>query len=279
MSFVNLPDGEPLYFEVTGSGPPLVLVTGLGGLAGFWQPHLGELTKHFKVITYDHRGVGQSSLKLIEFSVEQMADDLLCLLDHLDIDKVHIAGHSTGGAIGQVMAIEHGERLDRLMICASWPGKDPYFDLLFHARSSVLRYQGAKEYVHQTTLVGRPPKWLRDNPGETEMPGDDLVAMMMKSVECTLARIEAIRAFNRRADLGAISAPVLITCARDDIVTPLHLSYELGERIAGARSDIIDWGGHFYPAIRPDVFRKQAVDFLTTIEHPNKGYRHVAAGG
>lgn len=262
MPIVNLPDGEPLYYEVTGSGPPLLLITGLGGLAAFWQPHLDALGKSYSVITYDHRGVGQSSLKLIDFSVEQMAQDALWLLDHLQVGKADIAGHSTGGAIGQVLAMEQPGRVGKLMICASWPGKDPYFDLLFHARSGVLRHQGAQEYVRQTMLVGRPPQWLRDHPEEAAPPSAAMVSVMMRSVECTLARIEAIRAYDRRQDLGAIAAPVLVACAKDDIVTPVHLSHELAEKIPGAMTDFIDWGGHFYPAIRPQEFMRQLSSFL-----------------
>lgn len=262
MPFAPLPDGEQLYYEVAGSGPPLLLITGLGGLAAFWQPHIEALGCAFQVITYDHRGAGQSSLKLIEFSIDQMAGDALALLDHLGVAQAHVAGHSTGGAIGQVLAIEHPARLDKLMICASWPGKDTYFDLLFHARSGVLRCQGAAEYIRQTILVGRPPQWLRDHPEDAAPPDELTVDTMMRSVECTLARIEAIRAYERRSDLGRINLPVLVTCARDDMVTPVHLSHELAGLIDSAQLDILDWGGHFYPAIRPEEFRRQITAFI-----------------
>jgi aminoacrylate hydrolase len=262
MSFAPLPDGEHLYYEVHGDGPPLLIITGLGGLAAFWHPHLDALAASFRIILYDHRGCGQSSLKPIAFSVEQMAADALALMHHLDLERVSIAGHSTGGAIGQVLAIEHSARLERLMLCASWPGSDPYFDLLFHVRSNVLKSQGPAEYIRQTVLFGRPPEWLRDHPEDSALPDDETVCALMQSVECTLGRIAAIRAFDRRADLNLITTPVFVTCANDDMVTPVHLSRELIAAIPGATADFLDWGGHFYPVIRPEEFRRQIFAFM-----------------
>ncbi len=263
MPHIRLPDGEALYYEVHGSGPPLLLLTGLNGLASFWHPHVEALGAGFTLVLHDHRGTGSSSLKSIPFSVDQMADDALALMDALGIDKAHVVGHSTGGAIGQVLAIEAPERVRRLVISASWPGRDPYFDLLFHARAAVLAGLGPQEYVRQTILIGRPPRWLKEHPEETLPPASDMVERLVRSVECTLARIDAIRAFDRRADLHRIKASVLVAGAEDDMVTPAHLSRELQAKIPSARLDMADWGGHFYPVIRPDLFRDQVLSFLS----------------
>ncbi len=263
MPQLRLADGGHLDYRIDGSGPPLMLVTGLGGLAAFWDPHVPALSQHFTLIRHDHRGCGASSLDPIDFSVEQMTDDARALMDHLKIGRAHMLGHSTGGAIGQVMAIEHPERLDKLVISASWAGKDPYFDLFFQIRGRILKDLGAEEYVRQYPLVGRPPQWLRDHPEEVAPPTPEAVRTMVASVECTLMRIEAIRAFDRRADLGRITTPTLVAGAADDMVTPVHLSHELIERIPGAKGVIADWGGHFYPVIRLDYFIEQVLGFLS----------------
>ena len=84
MAELTLSDGETLYYEVHGSGPPLALVTGLGGLASFWAPHVEALAEDFTVVLHDHRGTGRSSHSLIRYSIAQMADDTLQLLNHLD---------------------------------------------------------------------------------------------------------------------------------------------------------------------------------------------------
>src|SRR5690606_19867711 len=79
MAELTLADGAKLYYEVHGDGPPLVLVAGLSGSATFWNAHLPELSKRYKLVLHDHRGTGRSSLDRIEYSVPQMADDVLAL--------------------------------------------------------------------------------------------------------------------------------------------------------------------------------------------------------
>src|SRR5262245_33433679 len=110
MPKISIGDAE-LYYEDAGQGPPLMLVSGLNGVASFWAPQVKELTRDFRVITHDHRGTGQSTHSRITYSVEQMADDALRLMDKLGVRSAHFAGHSTGGAIGQIIAQDHPERV------------------------------------------------------------------------------------------------------------------------------------------------------------------------
>lgn len=262
MPFAPLSDGEPLYYEDHGHGPALVLITGLSGLATMWQGHLEVLSRHFRVILHDHRGTGRSSLRPVDFSVAQMAGDVIALMDHLDIATAHVVGHSTGGAMALVMALDHRERVDHAMIVSSWAGRDPYFDFLFHARALVLEHIGAAEYWRQTALIGKPPRWLAGHPEELRQPTPEEVAFGVASVECTLARIAAIRAFDCTDRLAEVACPCLIACARDDMVTPPHMSEAMAAAIGECRLDLVDWGGHFYPVIRPEVFTRQLLSFL-----------------
>jgi len=112
MPHLKLRDGAELYYEKNGSGPPLFLVPGLGGDGRWWGANVPELAKKFTIVVHDHRGTGRSSLSRIEYSVEQMADDALALLDHLGFDQpVRIAGHSLGGWIAEVLALDHPDRV------------------------------------------------------------------------------------------------------------------------------------------------------------------------
>ncbi len=262
MPFAFLPDGDRIYYETHGEGPPLLVVTGLGGRAGFWHGHLEQLTPHFQVILHDHRGCGQSSLTHMEYSVEQMADDVAALLRHLGISGASYIGHSTGGAIGQALALEHPASLSRLMLASSWPGHDPFFNELFRSRRRMITELGADEYVRSLSIIGYPPDWLRENPAITLQPDPKDVAIAVPDVECFAARMDAIMRFDRRADLGSIAIPTLVTCAEDDMVTPKHLSVELHRLINGAELDMIPTGGHFYPVTRKETFVKQVIHFL-----------------
>ena len=91
-------------------------------------------------------GMPGSTLSRIDYSVAQMADDALQLIDALGFDKVHWCGHSTGGAMGQVMAIEHPERIDRLVLSATWAKTDAFFRRLFEVRAQVLKELGPAAY-------------------------------------------------------------------------------------------------------------------------------------
>src|SRR3954469_23659453 len=96
-----------LYYEETGQGPPLMLVPGLGGQGSFWISQVRAFSSDFRTVVHDHRGTGRSTHSRIAYSVEQMADDTLRLMDRLEIASAHFVGHSTGGAIGQVIALDH----------------------------------------------------------------------------------------------------------------------------------------------------------------------------
>ncbi len=107
MSLFTLPDGDRLYYEVHGAGPPLLLVSGLSGLGSFWSVHVPVLARRYTVVVHDHRGIGRSSPSRVVASIDQMADDVRALADHLGIDRAHLIGHSAGGAIGQTLAVAH----------------------------------------------------------------------------------------------------------------------------------------------------------------------------
>jgi pimeloyl-ACP methyl ester carboxylesterase len=118
MPHLKLRDGAELYYEKHGSGPPLFLVPGLGGDGRFWDANARELAQQFTVVVHDHRGTARSTLSKIKYSVEQMANDALQLIDELGYARVHWCGHSTGGAMGQVLAISQPDRIDRLVLSA-----------------------------------------------------------------------------------------------------------------------------------------------------------------
>src|SRR6201986_5642912 len=101
-------------------GFPILFVSGLGGFASFWQDQIATFAKRFEVVTFDHRGIGQSDQARIGYTVERMAADVVSLMDALRIKRAHVVGHSTGGAIAQVLAIDHPDRLTGVVLSAAW---------------------------------------------------------------------------------------------------------------------------------------------------------------
>lgn len=260
-SELRLADGGRLSYSLTGMGPPLLLVPGLGGIAAFWEPVVPALAERFTVILHDHRGCGQSSRERIDFSIAQMTGDVLALLDHLDLDRVHLVGHSTGGAIGQTIALDHPERLDRLVLSGSWAAPDAYFEALFATRAAILRAGGPALYLQSSALSLHPPSWIRDHP-ELARITEEAARRRLPDPEIVLARIAAILRHDRLADLHRVTAPTLVVAARDDMVVPACLSLALARGIGDAETLILPEGGHFFPVTRAERFTRAVLEFL-----------------
>ena len=263
MPKVDIGDAE-IYSESTGDGPPLMLVPGLGGGGSFWNNQVEAFAPHFRVIVHDHRGAGQSTYSPITYSVDQMAADTLKLMDALDIEAAHLVGHSTGGAIGQIIAQDAGHRLKSLVLSATWPGQDGYFNRCFHVRKLVLETSGVLEYARVSSIALLPPWWIAENDEELARQ-NEVQAADHPPVAIMTSRIEAIMAFDRRARMSEIAVPSLVIVARDDVVTPIHQSAELAAGIPGARHVVLERGGHFVPIILAEDYNPPVLEFL--LEH------------
>ena len=111
-----------IYYEEHGSGEPLLLIMGWGCNAATWKPQVPGLAERFRVIAFDNRGVGRSSAPKQAYTIPQMAEDTLGLLDALDIDRAHVFGISMGGMIAQELALMHPDRVDALALGCTSPG-------------------------------------------------------------------------------------------------------------------------------------------------------------
>ncbi|MBI1735633.1 MAG: alpha/beta fold hydrolase [Candidatus Rokubacteria bacterium] len=260
MPAVSIGDAD-ISYEEAGQGAPLVLVTGLNGVGSFWVRQVPAFLRDFRVVTHDHRGTGKSTHSRITYSVDQMADDTLRLMDRLGIERAHFVGHSTGGAIGQTIAQDHPERLASLVLSATWAGHDPYFRRLFEMRKAILLTSGVEAYLQSSILVLAPPAWISAN--------DAAIATLQRQqaaeaapVDVMASRIDAIVAFDRRAKLSAIRTPTLVIVAADDMVTPRFYSDELAGRIPGAKLVVLAGGGHFAPQLNVEAYNDAVGAFL-----------------
>ena len=108
-----------LYYECHGSGAPLFLIAGLASDSQSWQPIIGDLAAHFRVIALDNRGVGRTIPQDAPTSIRAMADDCVALIDHLRLPSVHVLGHSMGGFIAQELAIRRADKVNALILAAT----------------------------------------------------------------------------------------------------------------------------------------------------------------
>jgi aminoacrylate hydrolase len=247
--------GGEIYYEVHGAGPPLLLISGLGGLASYWRPQLPALTDRFQVIVHDHRGTGQSAKSQIRYSVDQMAADVIGLMDGLSIPVAHVLGHSTGGAIGQTLALRHGRRLKSLVLFATWCRKDPFFDRAFEVRKETLAKSGPEGYVRASNIALHSPWWVSRNFAQL-LKEEALAIANFPPPEILTSRIDAICAFDVAARLKEVKTPALVVCAKDDYVTPPYMSEDIARELPGAELVLLETGGHVCSKTMPEPFNR-----------------------
>jgi aminoacrylate hydrolase len=263
MTMVSIGEAE-LYTEVHGAGDDLLLVAGLGGMATFWHKQVDFLAQHYRVMLHDHRGVGRSSPAPVVSGSPEMAEDLVRLMDAMNIESAHIVGHSTGGAIGQQIAVNYPDRVRSLVLSASWAGPTPLFVDTFRVRRDILINSGVKHYMMVGSLLAAPAWTMTDDYQDM----DTYLAERVKNfagLETELARLNAVMTHDLRHRLKEITAPTGIISAKDDSLTPPSMSDELAELIDGATLIRIAEGGHFCPVTVSDHYNEKLLQLLQTI--------------
>ncbi len=264
MSLVSIGDAE-LYTEVHGAGEDLLLVAGLGGMATFWHRQVDTLAERYRVVLHDHRGVGRSSAAPVVSSAIEMAQDLVALMDALEIDSAHIVGHSTGGAIGQQIALHHPERVRSLVLSASWAGPTQLFIDTFRVRRDILINAGVKHYMMVGSLLASPAWSMGENyPGMEAFLAERIANF--PGLETELARLNAVMTHDLRYQVKNIAAPTGVISAKDDSLTPPGMSDELAALIPGAKQVLLPEGGHFCPLTVTDRYNRELVALLEAIQ-------------
>ena len=264
MPKVAIADGE-ISYEINGDVHPLVLVSGLNGIGRYWEPQIAAFAARYKVVTYDQRGTGASDHKQREFSIDQMTRELVALMDALKIGRAHIVGLSTGGAIGQTLAIENPERIARLVLASTWTHCDPWFRRLFEARRRMYELCGPELHTMFHPLFLYPPDYVNEH--DAEITGEQARALAKSApVEASIGRIGALLAFDRRAGHARIKAPTLIVASTNDYITPRYHGDALHRAIPQSRLVVYDGGGHSVSKTRPQEFNRTVLDFLGAAE-------------
>jgi pimeloyl-ACP methyl ester carboxylesterase len=244
-----------LYWESTGTGPPLLLVMGLGLSGGAWWRTVATLSSSFRVITFDNRGVGRSRGLSPAYTTEALADDAVAVLDALGWSSAHVLGPSLGGMIGQVMAVRHPDRVRSLTSLSSAPAWGLRFskpNLRIGLKAALLNVKGGKgrdaaieRTVKMFQLIGSPKypfdeQWLRD------------VATRAYDIDPDpkggMRQLKAIKASgDRRADLAKIKVPTLVVHGEIDPLQSVSAGRATAAAIPGARLLVLPDAGHVLP--------------------------------
>lgn len=253
--------GLDVFYQQSGHGSPVLLVSGLSGTSGFWEPNVAALESTHTVIRYDQRGTGKTTRPEQDYSVELLAEDVIGLLDALDIPKVTLIGHSTGGAIGQVVAALHPERVDKLVLYGSWRTLSPALKLGMEMRRKLLACGGIQTYQEMSPVYLYPPEYICQNWAQLE---SKFAARVAESPSSSVldARMKAVLDYDGTSYADKIQAPTLVLTAVDDILTPIYCARELAASIKGARLQTLSYGGHVASFCGPEEFNNAVMAFL-----------------
>lgn len=220
-----------------------------------------RLATRASCLSFDHRATGDRLPSNIEQTIAELAADAVALLDALGIERADIVGHSFGGTIAQQIAIHQSQRINRLVLSATWAGPTPFFDALFDLRKQVLQHCGLEAYLLQGALLSNPG-WFNASDFDRVMAGVTARHANFAGAEIEMDRMHVVSSHDLRAQIPNIRAETLVLCARDDQIAPPPLSEELARLIPNARLEILAEGNHFAPAIVPDAYGERLERFL-----------------
>jgi pimeloyl-ACP methyl ester carboxylesterase len=226
-----------LAFEVTGAGPPLILLHGLSGSGRWWSRNVPAFAHSFRTYTVDLPGFGES--RRVRWSrLDDTADRIANWLADKELPPAHIAGHSLGGAVAARVAARHPDRIDRLVLV-----------------DAAIRPRGTRATARPVRST-RPIR--RAAPGFAPLLVRDLFRSHPRSF--IRATVDALQ--SDWESLTRINAPTLVVWGARDAITPLALGHEIAAVVSGARLITLAEAGHNPMWECADAFNAEVLLFL-----------------
>lgn len=231
-----------VHYDISGEShlPPLVLSSSLGATGDMWDYQLSVFNSLFHTVSYDHRGHGRSPEPAGPYSIADLGEDVIALLDKLEIARTHFCGLSLGGMVGIWLGVHAPERIATLTLCctSARPGnKQSWTD-----RIDKIAADGSVETVADA-IVARwvTPAFAKAHPEEVAGLRSMIAGSPVQGYSDCCA---VVRDLDLASDLDKISAPTLvISGAQDEALPPEHQRL-IAEAIPGARLETIDPGAH-----------------------------------
>lgn len=247
-----------IHYQTFGdsSHPALIFSNSLGTNLSMWQAQIDFFQQHYFVICYDTRGHGASTAPQGPYTLEQLAQDVVNLLDHLNIEKAAFCGISMGGLTGQWLAIHHAKRFSHVIVCntaAKIGQEQAWLD-----RASLVREQGLAPIA--STAAGRwfTEAFVQSNPDIVAKLSNDLGA---GSPEGYASCCEALAKADVREELASIEVPVLIIAGQQDPVTTVEDGQYMLDRISKAQLFEIN-ASHISNIEQPEAFNQAVLKFV-----------------
>jgi pimeloyl-ACP methyl ester carboxylesterase len=225
-------DGFQLYYESAGDGEPLILIPGFASGASLWSRQIGPLARHFRVISFDPRGVAQSHNPSDKPARPQtiglLADDVAELLQFLGIARAHVVGVSFGGFVAQEFALRYPQMMRKLVLCCTSFGGPNHVVPAPEIMTEIMQPRAAGDVSEDMYRV----------------------------------QLQAAITFNTEDRLAAINCPTLIVSGDADVIVPVQNSHNLASHIPNAELSLVSGGSHTFFVEQADEFNHVVTQWL-----------------
>jgi 3-oxoadipate enol-lactonase len=270
MTYVRAADGTRIHYQVTGrpGAPAILFIQGLGADKHGWDLQRLGTAARYRSVAFDNRGAGRSDKPHGQYSLEQMADDAIAVLDHAGIDTAHVVGASMGGAISQILAVKYPERLRSVTLACTAARNHPWREELLASWRDAALDRGIGAMGHEAARWVIGPRSFR-----RLLPAIGWLGPLAlgRPAHAFAAQVDAILQVHEidptlLERLGEITFPALVLVGNQDILTPRGDSEELAARIPTAELVVISGAAHGFMIEHAPAFNRVLRDFLGRAE-------------
>ncbi|MDX2160289.1 MAG: 3-oxoadipate enol-lactonase [bacterium] len=256
-TFLTLPSGITLHYDGAGAGEPLILIHALGTDLRLWDALAPLLTTFCTVKRYDLRGHGLSSAPPAPYSLRDHVDDLRGLLDHTGVEKATLCGVSVGGLIAMQFALDHPQRVARLVLCDT----DARIGsaALWENRIKLVRERGLDTISPDILARWFAPNYREKNPAAWE---GWRTLLARQNAEGYSGTCVALRDADIRDQVGNITIPTQVIVGEQDVSVTVDAARTLAAALPNAEMRVIDDCGHLPPIEQPESLFAAIRDFM-----------------
>ena len=263
MPRLKLADAE-IEYDLSGEGESLVLVPGFASGAWCWAWQVPDLSKHFRVITFDPRGIGRSTVSQSNsVSIKSLADDIAALLNHLELDNAHLLGISFGGFVAQEFALRYARRVKKLVLASTSFGGPNHVMPSAEVISALASADelNSPERIHRHIVSAFTAEFVGSKPGIVEEFCREREANSVPE-QIYAEQLRSAIGFDAESRVPMIAAETLILTGDADTVVPDRNSVNLAAAIPGAVLQVIANAGHMAFIEKAGEFNRSVAAFL-----------------
>ena len=249
-------------FDGPEDGHVILMANSLMSNYSMWDWNVPALADRYRVLRYDKRGHGGSQTTPGPYSISQLADDAVALLDALNIQKVHFIGLSMGGMIGQQMGARYPERVYSLSLCDTASEMPPRN--LWEERFDIARKDGIPGLVDGTIKRWFTSPFIERAPQDIEKVRQMILGT---GVEGYIGCASAVRDMAQTTMLLKIKAPTLVLTGRQDPACTVEQAIVLNRMIDGSKMVLIEEAAHLSNIEQPAVFNQVVREFIDSVDN------------